>query len=285
MLTFLKKNYNPKNFLKSTKVIYVNPMLNRHHLRLRSHFLDRKVKVDIYLSSDVINWKSTLLLNDGQDMEQLKIEETLTALFSEEEFMKIAVVAIHANKDRMQEYGVANFPDYNNRGSKAGRYANFIIKELVPFLQKEYGLMKEENIKAFAGFSMGGLSAFDISWSNPELFNKVGIFSASLWWRSLNTGTAKDDEYRIMHRRIRESVKREGLKFWFQTGTNDESSDRNKNGVIDSIDDTLDMIKEMKTLGYTDQDIEYIEVENGEHNFQTWSEIFPDFLRWTFSIR
>lgn len=284
MLTFLKKNYNPKNFLKSTKVISINPMLNRHRLRLRSHFLDRKVKVDLYLSTDVINWKSTLLLNDGQDMEQLKIEETLTALFSEDEIMKIAVVAIHANKERMQEYGVADFPDFNNRGSKAGSYANFIIKELIPFLQKEYGLMKAENIKAFAGFSMGALSALDISWSNPELFNKVGIFSASLWWRSLNTGTAKDDEFRIMHRKIRESAKREGLKFWFQAGTNDESNDRNKNGIIDSIDDTLDMIKEMKTLGYTDQDITYVEVKDGEHNFHTWSAIFPEYLRWTFPV-
>jgi len=282
MLTFLKKNYHPKNFLKSTKVIALNPMLNRHRLRLRSHFLDRKVKVDLFLSTDVINWKSTLLLNDGQDMEQLKLENTLTALFSEEEIMKIAVVAIHANENRMQEYGVANFPDYNNRGSKAVRYANFIVKELIPFLQKEYGLMKAENIKAFAGFSMGGLSAMDISWSNPDLFDKVGVFSGSLWWRSLNTGTAKDDEFRIMHRRVRESAIRKGLKFWFQTGTNDENRDRNKNGIIDSIDDTLDMIKEMKTLGYADQDIKYVEIEKGEHNFKTWSEVFPEFLRWSF---
>lgn len=284
MLTFLRKNYNPRNFLKSTKVIEINPMLNRHRLRLRSHYLDRKVIVDIYLSTDVINWKSTLLLNDGQDMEQLKIEQTLTDLFSDEEIMKIAVVAIHANKDRMQEYGVANFPDFHNRGSKAVRYANFIIKELIPFLQKEYGLMKAENVKAFAGFSMGGLSALDISWSNPELFDKVGVFSGSLWWRSLNTGTAKDDEFRIMHRRIRESTRREGLQFWFQTGTNDETGDRNKNGIIDSIDDTMDMIKEMKSLGYSDQDITYKEVNEGEHNFHTWSKVFPEFLRWSFPV-
>jgi len=284
MLTFLKRNYNPKNFLKSTKVTGINPLLNRHSLRLRSHYLDRKVKVDLYLSADVINWKSTLLLNDGQDMEQLKIEQTLTELFSEEEILKIAVVAIHANKERMQEYGVAHFPDYKNRGSKAVRYANFIVLELVPFLQNKYGLMKPENIKAFAGFSMGGLSALDISWTNPELFNKVGVFSGSLWWKSLNTGTAKDDEFRIMHRRIRESTKREGMKFWFQTGTDDEIDDRNKNGIIDSIDDTLDLIKELKSLGYTDEQVIYREVVEGEHNFYTWSAVFPEFLRWAFAV-
>lgn len=284
MLTFLRKRYNPKKFLKSTRVIEINPMLNRHRLRLRSHYLDRKVLVDLYLSTDVINWQSTLLLNDGQDMEQLQIEKTLTDMFSTTGIMKISVVAIHANKDRMQEYGVANFPDYKNRGNKAGRYANFIVLELVPFLQNKYGLMKPENIKAFAGFSMGGLSALDISWSNPELFNKVGVFSGSLWWKSLNTGTAKDDEFRIMHRRIRESAKREGMKFWLQTGTDDEIDDRNKNGVIDSIDDTLDMIKEFKSIGYTDEDVTYVEVKGGEHNYHTWSKVFPEFLEWAFPI-
>jgi iron(III)-enterobactin esterase len=282
MLTFLRKKYNPRKFLKSTRVIEINPMLNRHRLRLRSHYLDRKVLVDLYLSTDVINWQSTLLLNDGQDMEQLQIEKTLTDMFSTTGRMKISVVAIHANRERMQEYGVANFPDYKNRGNKAVRYANFIALELVPFLQKKYGLMKAENIKAFAGFSMGGLSALDISWNNPELFNKVGVFSGSLWWKSLNTGTAKDDEFRIMHRRIRESTKREGMKFWFQTGTDDEIDDRNKNGIIDSIDDTLDMIKELKSLGYTDEDITYLEIEKGEHNYHTWSAVFPEFLLWAF---
>ena len=34
-----------------------------------------------------------------------------------------------------------------------------------------------------------------------------------------------------------------GLKFFFQCGNMDETMDRNKNGIIDSIDDTLDLIQ------------------------------------------
>ncbi|WP_255702853.1 esterase family protein [Antarcticibacterium sp. 1MA-6-2] len=134
-------------------------------------------------------------------------------------------------------------------------------------------------------FSMGGLSALDITWNNPQLFRKAGIFSGSLWWRTNNTGTAEDDNSRIMHSIIRAGEKREGLQFWFQASTKDENRDRNKNGIIDSIDDTLDLIKELKELGYSDDEVLYEEIKDGQHNFHTWSKIFPSFLKWAFPVK
>lgn len=284
MLFRFKRNYTHGIILKKKEEKNINPQLNIHRLKLRSSSLDRKLKVDIYLPSNTENISSTLMLNDGQDMEQLNLVEALTAFFSsEEEIIKFAVVAVHANENRLREYGVAGLPDFRRRGKNAAKYSDFITQELTPFLQKHYGLLKEEHQNVFAGFSMGGLSALDISWSYPGIFSKVGIFSGSLWWRSKNTGTPKDDASRIMHQRIRESEKREGLKFWFQTGTKDETRDRNKNGIIDSIDDTRDLITELKKLGYTNEDIVYEEMEGGEHNFHTWSRMFPEFLLWAFA--
>lgn len=283
MLFQFRKKYNEVNFLKSKKSKELNPLLSLHKLKLRSYYLDRKVKVDIYLPNVTDLHPSTLLVNDGQDMEQLRLVKTLTDLFSVQDFPKFAVVAIHANENRMQEYGVAGRPDYKNRGKKAENYSDFITRELVPFLQREYGLMDREHQHVFAGFSMGALSALDICWNYPQLFDKVGVFSGSLWWRKLNTGSVvKDDNSRIMHQRIRNGVKRDDLKFWFQTGTKDENIDRNNNGVIDSIDDTLDLIKELKAIGYKDNEIVYEEVVNGHHNFNTWSQVFPKFLKWAY---
>ncbi len=69
-----------------------------------------------------------------------------------------------------------------------------------------------------------------------------------------------------------------------QTGIKDEKSDRNKNGVIDSIDDTQDFIAELKTLGYKEEEIVYREIRDGQHNFQTWSRVFPEFLKWAFGV-
>jgi len=60
----------------------------------------------------------------------------------------------------------------------------------------------------------------------------------------------------------------------------DETADRNKNGVIDSIDDALDLIVELKAKGYTDEHIKYLELPDGTHDVVTWTKAFPEFLKW-----
>ena len=153
----------------------------------------------------------------------------------------------------------------------------------LPYLQEKYPISSKPQHRAIAGCSLGGLSAFDIAWHFPELFGNVGVFSGSFWWRS----KALDDNYtendRIMHQLLQQSVKREGLKIWLQTGTNDETADRNQNGIIDAIDDTLDIIAILQNKGYKmGTDIRYLQIENGQHNQATWAKALPDFLKWVF---
>ena len=83
-----------------------------------------------------------------------------------------------------------------------------------------------------------------------------------------------------MHKQIKKGPYRPGLKFFFECGACDESADRNNNGIIDSIDDTLDLIKELKQKGYSDADIEYLELADGRHDVSTWGRAFPYFLQW-----
>ena len=113
--------------------------------------------------------------------------------------------------------------------------------------------MQHTGKTGFAGFSLGGLSAMDIVWNHSGLFNRAGIFSGSFWWRSLDQlDPAYDDNlHRIMHQQVRNGNYIPGMKFFFQCGNNDETRDRNKNGIIDSIDDTLDLVKELEKKGYT----------------------------------
>jgi hypothetical protein len=65
-------------------------------------------------------------------------------------------------------------------------------------------------------------------------------------------------------------------------GTQDETSDRNKNGVIDAIDDTLDLIATLREIGCSEEDLSYLELEGGRHEPATWAQVMPDFLRWAF---
>jgi enterochelin esterase-like enzyme len=138
---------------------------------------------------------------------------------------------------------------------------------------------------AFAGFSLGGLSALDIVWNHSSQFSRAAVFSGSLWWRSIDQTDPgyRDDLHRIMHQQVRNSSYRPGLKFFFQCGNQDETRDRNKNGIIDSIDDTIDLISELENKGYDPlTDIRYLEFPDGKHNVATWGRALPEFLKWAF---
>lgn len=249
---------------------------------IASDFLKRYVLVDFYLPKNVPDPKelSLLLINDGQNLEEINFSEMLDGLMQSNQIAPILCVGIYAGKDRKNEYGTAKFLDYEGRGKKAETYNWFILQELIPFFESEFktGIFIQ---KAFAGFSLGGLSAIDMVWNYPDIFSVAGVFSGSLWWRSKSLDDSyNDDTDRIMHQQIRNGKYYPDLRFYFTTGSLDETADRNKNGIIDSIDDTLALIKELKDLGYDANDISYINYQDGRHDIATWGKAMPGFLLW-----
>lgn len=250
-------------------------------LALDSDYLERTVVIDVYLPTSVMHSErlNLLLINDGQDLRTMGFKNILEKL-SSDSMEPMICVGIHCGPDRKNEYGTACQPDYKGWGSKAGLYTRFIFDELLPFIRKKYHVPSFKE-KSFAGFSLGALSAMDIVWNNPTQFSKVGVFSGSLWWRRKGYGEGYDDEKdRIMHLQVRKGGFYPWLKFFFQTGQLDETADRNNNGIIDSIDDTLDMIVTLKAKGYTDEHIRYRELADGSHDVETWARALPEFLKW-----
>lgn len=253
---------------------------------LSSEYLERDVKIDFYLPTHVKHPEqmSLLLINDGQDLSKMPFEELLEDLYFYEKIQPLLCVGIHCGTERKMEYGIASQADYAGRGAKAGDYTNFIFEELLPFIRKKYHVPHFRE-KAFAGFSLGGLMALDIVWNHPEEFSKAGIFSGSLWWRQKAYEDGYTDEAdRIMHNQVREGEAAPWLKFFIQTGLLDEKKDRNNNGIIDSIDDALDLIAELKKKGYNDKAIRYLELKDGKHDVPTWAKAFPEFLKWGWGI-
>ena len=250
---------------------------------LPSAFLDRDVIVDCYYSEEYFDnsFISLLLVNDGQDLRTMHFENILEPLYTSGKIEPVFCVGIHCAPDRKNEYGTANILDYKGRGAKAGLYTQFVMDELIPFIRKKYSIISFKE-KSFAGFSLGGLCALDIVWNHPDEFFKAGIFSGSLWWRDKDQLDADfdEDKDRIMHRQVKEGNYYPWLKFFFETGTKDETADRNNNGVIDSIDDAESLIAELYNKGYTKDDVEYLELKDGMHNVPTWAKAFPAFLEW-----
>jgi enterochelin esterase-like enzyme len=252
---------------------------------ISSRYLGRVVDLELITPAGIneISSLPLLLVNDGQDFPKMPLLPMLDQLWKQHEIAPLFVVGIHAGPDRKMEYGVADIPDYLGRGALAGAYQHFIAKELIPFLLQHWSLQSFTDLSV-AGFSLGGLSALDLAWTNLLPFKRVGVFSGSLWWRCVDQADPcyNDQAHRIMHGRIRETQQVPShLQFFFQCGALDEKSDRNKNGVIDSIDDTLDLIAELKAKGFNaDLSIRYIEFPDGKHDVPTWAKAMPLFLKW-----
>ncbi len=250
-----------------------------------SRHLQRQVKLTI-ISTPMPDDKTELnllILNDGQDIGQLKVKETIDSLYSKKLIKPLLVVGIEAG-DRMKEYGVAGYPDFLKRGDKADNYDAFINNELYPFAKKNATVRKFKTV-AMAGCSQGGLSAFDIAWNRADKIDIVGVFSGSFWWRDKDD---KDPDYsdlknRIMLNKLKASRKKPGLKYWFYAGDKEETADRDKDGITDVVDDTKDLIELLKSKNIClPDDIRFVEDANGKHDYDAWSKQFPAFLIFAF---
>ncbi len=245
--------------------------------------------VEVFLppgyAADTTRHYKVLYANDGQDMSALELKTSLEQLYSEEKIEKIIVVAIFATHERVKEYGVEGIPNSHGQGNKAKAYGQFLLEEVMPYIQRNYPVLEGAANTAIMGASLGGLAAFDLTWQHSDLFGKVGVFSGSFWWRSDDSSAAAKQKSRIIHNVVRESSRREGLKMWFQAGTEDETNDRDGNGVIDAIQDTTELMDELRLKGYQDGlEMVYREIEGGKHNQATWAEVLPEFLIWAFPV-
>ncbi|WP_293787568.1 alpha/beta hydrolase-fold protein [uncultured Pedobacter sp.] len=270
--------------MKYTTILSVK--VNTSNFKISSNYLKREVEIDIYTPEGILGNEKIelLLLNDGQDVARMNFSQILEAAHHAKRNHRLIVVAIKSSEDRLMEYGVAGVPDFKGRGAKANLYNDFVIKELLPFVKKRIAMPVTGKV-GFAGFSLGGLSAFDIAWNNPAAFDVVGVFSAAFWWRKKDLNDGYTDADRIMHQQLENTSSKPDMKFWLMTGTEDEKADRNKNLIIDSIDDTIDVVKILLNKGYKRPDqVFYYEKVGGKHDVETWESVMPAFLNWAFEV-
>lgn len=250
-----------------------------------SRHLQRQVKLSI-ISTPVPADKTEmnlLLLNDGQDIGKFRIKEILDSLYRKKLIKPLIIVGITAG-ERAKEFGVSQYPDFMKRGDKADNYAAFIADELYAFTKKNAGVRKFKSV-VIAGCSLGGLSAFDIAWDNADKIDKVGIFSGSFWWRDKDDKAAgySDDKNRIIINKIRSSKKKPHLQYWFYAGDKEESGDRDKDGIIDVVDDTKDLVELIKSKNVClPEEVIFNEDPNGIHDYTSWRNHLPEFLLWAF---
>ncbi len=215
-----------------------------------------------------------LLLTDGQDITQLKVKETISDLYKRKLIQPLMVVAVNpASKNDV--YGVAGYPDYQNRGSKADKFSDFIDDELYAFIKKK-AVIRKFNSVTIAGSSLAGLSAFDIAWDHADKIDKVGVFSGAfgLADKSKETPGYSDKTDRLIFNKIKSSRKKPHLKYWFYGDDVIDTSNHYKDSI--PVSHTADLAEFIKSKNVCPPgDIVY--TPGGHDNYE---KAFADFLLW-----
>lgn len=69
---------------------------------------------------------------------------------------------------------------YVNSRDGRERYEDFLIRELVPFMDREYRTVPEASARGIGGSSMGGYGALHLGMRHPEVFGSASAHSAAL---------------------------------------------------------------------------------------------------------
>jgi enterochelin esterase family protein len=150
----------------------------------------------------------------------------------------------------------------NNMGN--GMFEESLVKDVIPFIEKNYRVHTDKNNRAIAGFSMGGLQTQHITNANPNMFAYIAVMSMGLQDNN-RLNTFNPEEY---DRQIKALVKANPKLYWIGTGKEDF--------LYASI---VNLRKRYDAEGLK---YEYRETEGG-HTWSNWSlyltELVPRFFK------
>jgi len=255
-----------------------------------------------------------LYVNDGQDMAAVQLRETLAQLHGERVIRPVIVVAIDMLHDRMGTYGLSDratgcsLPGdsrFGMVGARAHDYSEWVVHTLVPYVDAHYRTDAKPAARTMLGWSLGALNAFNLGWQYPEVFGRVGAFSPSFWLAADRGSPAAIQRTRLAQRMVDGTTRRPDVRFFFAVGGEEETSDRDSDGIIDAVDDTRDLVQGwhgddgaslagLAQRGYSVDmawteapartDVAYVLVPDGEHNQASWARMLPLFLRWAYPV-
>jgi enterochelin esterase family protein len=114
--------------------------------------------------------------------------------------------------------------------AKGGRpvagFEDDFLKDIVPYIEKNYRVLTDRPNRAIAGLSMGGAQSLNLAAMRPKDFAYVGVFSSAVLF-------GKSSDWEKKHKEgLGDAEGKKGLKLlWFATGSDDFLIDRTKDTV------------------------------------------------------
>jgi predicted alpha/beta superfamily hydrolase len=257
-----------------------------------------------------------LYINDGQDAEAVKLQATLNELIDQGAIRPLLAVAIDMPKDRMGAYGFSDRAAQRSLiaplrvgaiGTQAHAYSEWVATQLVPIIDARYRTRARPDARAILGWSLGAANALNLGWQYPEVFANVGAFSPSLWLSPKPDEIAGIQASRFAQQMVAAGAYHAGSRFFFAAGDAEETDDRDRDGVIDVLDDTRDLIDGWRVAGETEPrakglhqlghsmnpdhaakatraDAALFVLAGGKHEQASWARMLPVFLRWAYAV-
>ncbi|MEZ5299890.1 MAG: alpha/beta hydrolase-fold protein [Verrucomicrobiales bacterium] len=143
----------------------------------------------------------------------------------------------------------------------SGKYAEFLEKEILAEVGREYRLTDDPDQRAICGMSSGGICAFTVAWERPDLFRKVLSHIGSF------TNIRGGHVYPALIRKTEPKP----LRVFLQDGSND----------LDNAHGNWPLANQQMAaaLKFAYYDYRFVFGE-GAHNGNHGGAIFPDSLRW-----
>lgn len=143
----------------------------------------------------------------------------------------------------------------------SGDYAEFLINEVLPGIQRKYRITENPDLRAICGNSSGAIAAFGVAWHRPDQFRLVLSHIGSF------VNIRGGHNYEAM---VRKQDKRP-LRVLMQDGSAD----------LDNVHGNWPLGNQelSASLKFRDYDHKFV-YGTGAHNGKHGGTIFPDSLRW-----
>jgi predicted alpha/beta superfamily hydrolase len=253
----------------------------KYHRAFPSKILKNRRDVLVYLPPGYRRFSGrhypVLYLHDGQNVfdaatafggVEWGVDETAQQLIRKKLIEPLIIVALsNMGEDRIHEYaptrGVYAQTGERKRRSRglARQYADFLMRELKPFIDRRYRTQREAEFTGLGGSSLGGLVTLAIGLLYPEAFTRLLVMSPSIWWDNCS-----------ICRLVDSIEEKPPVKIWLDTGTN-EPGWQKAAGLRDQL---------LEKGWRLDDDLHYLEVEGADHSERAWAARVDPALRFLF---
>ena len=219
-----------------------------------------------------------LYLNDGQNLfdpsrafagHTWRVAETVNLLVKERRIPPVLVVGIdHGGVLRGREYlPVEDERNPTARRPLGRRYVEFVIREVVPFVERTYPVSRRVSSRGFGGSSYGALAALLAVLERPGFFGRLLIESPSLYVGG-----------RVLLRKARRAP-RWPARVYLGVGTAETSrAEINR----ETVEDVRALESILRDAGLGPKRLKVVVKEGATHSEEAWAARLPEALGFLF---